>query len=389
MNFRIWLGGKTFSDQDILHLDPFSAGLSDYETHIFAFCKQWLRGEEFFPQQTSGSTGPPKQILLTRSQMLSSAQMTGKALQLREGNTALLCINAAMIGGKMMLIRAFELGLSLYVIAPAANPFLAFQKEYGNTLPRIDFFSLVPLQMLQLLDESPDALPYLNQAKAVILGGAAVDESLEEKIQQLQCPVYSTYGMTETVSHIALRKLNGLDKSKLFKALEGVSLQSDERDCLQVKASLTEDRWLATNDLVRLLDERHFEWLGRYDHVINSGGIKIIPEHTEKEIRHCLTALNIKANLLLLGIPDRKLGQKLVLLLEGRPLSEEILQNLKEKMQDKLPKYSIPKLFYFLEKFETNLGGKTDRKKTMVKLLESHSELKLDGGFSEEKKKQG
>ena len=180
-----------------------------YEADALAFCRAWLSGQTEFTLHTSGSTGTPKPIRLTRAQMRASAHLTGQTLGLRAGDVALVCLNIRYVAGVMMLVRGLELGLPMTIIEPAGNPLAGF--DPANV--RFDFTALVPLQLQHILDDTPEKLAILNRMKAILVGGAVVSPALEQALQVITAPIFSTYGMTETVSHIALRRLNGPERA--------------------------------------------------------------------------------------------------------------------------------------------------------------------------------
>ena len=200
----------------------------------------WLA--QTFTLRTSGSTGQPKPILLTRAQMITSAHWTGRASGLQPGDRALVCLSVTYIAGMMMLVRGFELGLHLTVMAPVSRPLAAF-----TPTEHFDFTAMVPLQLYETLHGNAPERTILDAMKAVLIGGAPVSLSLEEQLQQVQTPLYHTYGMTETVSHIALRRLNGPQRSDRFVPFAEVCLDVDTRGCLTITSALTEVRpWRRT-----------------------------------------------------------------------------------------------------------------------------------------------
>lgn len=327
------------------------------------FCKQWINGQENFIINTSGSTGAPKSIKITRTQMEASARMTMKTLSLQSGDNALVCLNTSFIAGKMMLVRGMVNELNLYITEPSSNPLLGIPKNL-----QLDFMAVVPLQLETIIDSGIAGIDQLNKMKAVIVGGAAVSHSLSEKIKQLKCPTYATYGMTETVSHIALKRLNGPEASDYFRVLEGVKIGLDDRGCLTINSILTNHKTINTNDIVNLIDKHSFEWLGRADNVINSGGLKIHPEQLENQIRSILNSQAIHHNLMVTGIPDPTLGEKVVLLLESKELASNLNQSMLSSLKKELPAYQNPKEIYTLEEFNYTDTGKVKRKETLKKL---------------------
>ncbi len=333
-------------------IDKTPAPADPYFRQAWEFCQLYSSGKQEFILHTSGSTGQPKPIVLTRAQMQASARMTQKALNLNTNQTALVCLNVAYIAGTMMLVRGMELGLTMYVVAPSAQPFSALP----NDLP-IDFTAVVPLQLQTLLESQQH--DRLNALDVIIVGGAPVNSALLAQIQQLSVPVFSTYGMTETVSHIALRKLNGIDASESYTLLDGIEADTDKRDCLRLRGAVTNQEWIQTNDIVMFTDALHFQVVGRADNIINSGGVKIQLEKVERAIEQIW---NYPARFFVWWKPDERLGQKLVLVIE----STEILnkESLKDKLQTLLNPYEIPREVYHAKKFVETPTGKVDKRRT-------------------------
>lgn len=317
------------------------------------FSRAWLRGQELFHLQTSGSTGVPKPITVSRKQMLASIHGTAAALQLHRGQSALVCLNPAYIAGIMMLARGWELGLHMQLVAPASRPLQNFTAETG-----FDFVAMVPLQLQQSLTYEPDK-SVLDHCGKVIIGGAAMSAELERAAQQTHAAVYATFGMTETVSHIALRRVNGDFPETAYRLLPGVTAQTDERGCLILKGEITDNQWIHTNDIVTFIQPGSFRFEGRTDFVINSGGVKIFPEQLEQEIQRLqLPALSGK-RLIIRSLPDNRLGECVVLVVEtDTSLSAAyILQHLKER----LPRYHAPQHIFCLPQFPETATGKINR----------------------------
>ncbi len=349
--------------------------LSDEETDIVAFCRQWLAGQQDFVLHTSGSTGTPKEIALNRYQMETSAKATAEKLGLAKGTKALLCLHAGFVAGKMMLVRSLVNDWDLTVLPPNSLPFTDVTKP-------LDFVALVPAQLQQTLENQPDKTSLLNQFKAIIVGGAAVSPYLENLVQtHLTVPVYNTYGMTETVSHIALKKLNGNDKHSFFSLLPHVTIQQYQRNCLQIKAPMTNNEWLTTNDIVELVYDNYqkiigFYWLGRADNVINSGGVKIQIEKVEATIGKIFQQLAIPQRYCILGLPDALWGETVHLVIEStaHELNEQLLTQLKASLQESLAKYEVPKQLHWVATFPQTATEKIDRnllKKKLLKDLEN------------------
>ena len=240
---RLTLNGKEISYDHILK-GKYSAS-SSFENSTLNFSREWLSGKSNFSIFTSGSTGKPKEIILHRDQMISSARMTGFTLSIKAGDKSLICLNTEFIAGIMMLVRGFELKMNMTIIEPSSNPLKNIPVSES-----FDFTALVPMQMQKILEESQDKIALLNNMKAILLGGSPVSNRLEEDLQQITVPVFSTYGMTETVSHIAFRRLNGDSRSELYTIIEGVKTGTDERGCLTINTSSASHHTIVTNDLV-------------------------------------------------------------------------------------------------------------------------------------------
>ncbi|MEZ4903071.1 MAG: AMP-binding protein [Spirosomataceae bacterium] len=325
-----------------------------YFRQAWAFCQSYLGGEKEFLLQTSGSTGEPKPIIVTRRQMQASAYTTQQALNLKKNQNALVCLNVGYIAGIMMLVRGLEIDLTMYVIPPSSDPFLSLPEDI-----QIDFAAFVPLQLQTLLEKNNHGR--LNQLKVIIVGGAVVNSSLLAQIQTLKVPVFSTYGMTETVSHVALRKLNGEDASDYFQLLEGIEAATDERGCLRLKGAVTNEVWIQTNDVVEWIDHHHFRLVGRADNIINSGGVKIQLEKIERAIEKIW---DISARYFVWWKPDERLGQKLILVVEND--QNLALIALKVALEKYLTPYEIPKEIIVFEKFVETPTGKVDKQRTFA-----------------------
>jgi O-succinylbenzoic acid--CoA ligase len=340
-----------------------------YEQQIGDFLMDWLNGKEQIAMRTSGSTGEPKTVLIQKEKMMNSALASAEYFKLQPGDTALMCLPVAYIAGKMMLVRAMVLGLHLDFVAPSSSPLTEVHKKY-------DFCAMVPLQL-------PSSLNNLDGVKTLIIGGAPIGVHLKRQLQDKVTNIYETYGMTETVSHVAVRRVNHVlgspepprpsgsnetSKSEMdyFHALPNITFSQDPRGCLVIEAPTLADKPIITNDIVKLLSENAFVWLGRYDHVINSGGIKLNPEQIEAKL-----SSGINSRFLIAGIPDGHLGQKLVLILEGEDKAEISLQKL--AIIPNIEKYEMPKEVYHLAKFEETGNGKVHRGKTLANLLDSLS----------------
>jgi o-succinylbenzoate---CoA ligase len=325
------------------------------EGRVISFCKAWLGGREEFVLHTSGSTGRPKEIILHRKQLIQSAMATAKAVSLKASETSLVCLDPAYIGGMMMLVRSLEVGMNIIVVEPCANPF-----EKLESKNKIHFAALVPYQVKAILDSPQNE--FFNQLETVIIGGAPLDESTRKRLQNFSCQFYETYGMTETISHIALKKINGKTKSAYFETLPNISIRQDEHACLCIAAPYLPTE-IVTNDVVELKNFQEFIWLGRLDNVINSGGVKIFPESTEKKIENLFLELNLKNEFFIAGLPDDRLGQSVALIIEENISADQQIQ-LEFKLKKYLLRFEIPKSIKFAERFFRTDTGKINRTKT-------------------------
>lgn len=322
--------------------EPFEGGIGD-------FLLDWLKPSAILEVTTSGSTGIPKKVKLRKEHMINSAIATGKFFELPKKSTALHCLPAEYIAGKMMLVRAMVLGWELDLVIPSSNPLDQVFKTY-------DFCAMTPFQ----LDNS---IGRLHLIKKLIVGGGAVAPNLQLMVQGLNTKVYETFGMTETVSHIAAKRLNPKKKKKKdipFKVLPNINISQDDRGCLVVKAPKLACEVVVTNDVVEILTYKKFYWKGRIDNVINSGGIKLFPEEIERKLSEI-----IDGRFFVTGMPDDALGEKLVLFVEV-DFSEELIAQLQEEINslEALGKYEIPKKIYLIQKFEETPNGKIHRENT-------------------------
>lgn len=357
--FRLYYQDKSWGQAECLNYSSFTNGeLPAWVHRILLFCKEWLNGQETFYFQTSGSTGAPKTIRATRKQLLASVELTQKAFHLRSGEVALLCLPIDFIAGKMMLIRGMQLGWHIIVQKAQSNPLLNLQVSQ-----KIDFAAFVPLQVQTILEQTPEKIHQLFHTKSVIIiGGASISEKLEKSIEKLEIPTFHTYAMTETLSHIAIRRLNGFNKQDYFQVLEGVKIRLDDRECLCIVSPTTNFQEIITNDKAELIAEDKFRIVGRIDNIINSGGVKIQLELVEKIVEKVFDKENITRRFFCTGIPDEKLGQKLVLCIEGACWDKEKEQDILQKINLQSPnKYFVPKLILYKESFVETSTGKIKR----------------------------
>jgi len=328
---------------------------TNFETATFSFIKKWLRGENLFSLQTSGSTGTPKLINVTRYQLEESAKATLQALSLPENSTALVCLNTQYIAGIMMLIRCLVGNLKMEIIEPTASPFEKISPD-----AEFDFCALVPYQVDEIMERY--GIEGIHRIKKIIIGGAPLSYSLQQKLVTSSSEIYLTYGMTETLSHVALQRISGQDRRDFFTALPSIKLSQDERECLIVEAPYLIEK-VTTNDIVELLSATTFRWLGRYDNVINSGGVKLFPEKIEIVIAEAFEKLKYKNSFFIYGIPDDKLGTKAILVIEETIADK---QSIIKELKDKLRPFEAPKDILFMPRFLRTETGKIKRQKTIA-----------------------
>ncbi len=333
---------------------------SEFEKKTLAFVQEFLSVSPTVSVQTSGSTGKPKIFDIEKSKMISSAGMTCDFLDLKEGNTALLCLPVEYISGKMMIVRSIERKLKLYIEEPSLSPLKNLDHE-------IDFCAMTPLQVEHSLDK-------IHWIKKLIIGGAAVSESLKKKVlkklqsftSNIQHPtsnIFETYGMSETLSHIALKEIYPHEQ-EYFQLFEGIEINQDERGCLTINAPKLNAEILHTNDIVEikpLSSGKEFRFLGRADHIINSGGAKIFPEQLERIVKK-----EIPNEAIFLGIPDEKFGQQLVLALEG-DYSVSCHDRISSISYEK--SFQKPKEIFFVQEFPRTPNGKVNRHELLSLVL--------------------
>ncbi len=323
------------------------------------FLNEWHDDRPTVLVHTSGSTGKPKPMWVEKEKMLNSARVTCDFLGLKPGDTALLCMPLDYIAGKMVVVRAIERHLRLVSVPPSGHPLASADAT--------TFAAMVPLQVYNSLKVAEEKAK-LMQIKHLIIGGGAIDAELARELRSFPNHVWSTYGMTETLSHIALRRLNGDAASQWYTPFDGVEISKDEDDCLVIDAPLVHDGVLKTNDRVELRTDnltakRQFRILGRKDNVIDSGGIKIQIEDVENRLRPCLPM-----PFMITKMPDRKFGEVVVLLYEGDRLSGDSASidglssdRLHDLCAKALPVYWVPKRFVNVDHLPMTATGKPAR----------------------------
>ncbi len=312
-----------------------------------AFTKEWLNEKDHINVHTSGSTGDPKWMRHSKTSVIKSAQLTIDYFGLKENDRLLLCLPIRFIAGKLMFVRAEQAKLTLEIIAPTSNPF-----EHIND--DIDFIAVTPHQLSLGLAKCPENV---DRCKKILIGGGPISQKLADQIASLNSSCYHSYGMTETITHIAIKNLNGPKASDAYHALPGVSFKLDKEDALIIKAAHLDESEIITNDIVNLLSSTSFQWLGRRDHVINSGGIKLHPEQIEQKIASIITT-----PFLIAAEKNDTFGEQLILLLEGE---EKLKIGLRERLATHLGSIELPKAIYTVKQFSRTENGKIKRKEIL------------------------
>ncbi len=306
------------------------------------FLEEWYNEKDYIIAHTSGSTGAPKNICLSKSDMIKSAIATCKYFGITEKSKLLLPLSPNYIAGKMMIVRAIISGAEIFIETPSNNP---IKKDYGV----IDLVPIVPSQISSLIQS-----PYTKNIKNVIIGGGAIPINLEKEVIKSRLNCYATYGMTETCSHIALRKI--IDGNELYESLPGYSYNVDNRQCLMVYAPGFTFKKIITNDIVELVDSTHFKWIGRWDNVINSGGIKIFPEEIEKLLSNI-----IHVPFYITSTSDEKWGEVVTLYIESTNINiSRLTADIKKVLRNH---FYIPKRIIPVKRFNRTSSGKIIRTK--------------------------
>ena len=319
---------------------------AEFVRKVEAFIAEWNNADDRVLVHTSGSTGQPKPMWASKRLMANSARMTCDFLHLQPGDTALLCLPVDYIAGKMVVVRAMVRQLQLVIKAPQAHPLAGL--HHAPT-----FAAMVPMQVTSSLNNAHER-QLLADIRQLIIGGGAIDETLEKELRDFPNNVWSTYGMTETLSHIALRKINGKDADQWYTPFDHVNIATDHRGCLTIHAPLVCDNSLTTNDMVEIHpDGRRFRIIGRVDNVINSGGVKIHIEQVEERLRNA-----VDVPFAITKRRDPLLGEMVVMLVQSTELDA-----LRQCCEQCLPAYWRPRLFISVDKIPTTDTGKPARKR--------------------------
>ena len=341
------------------------------------FFSEWNNDSDRVLVHTSGSTGKPKPMMVEKKRMLNSARITCDFLGLKPGDSALLCMSLDYIAGKMVVVRSIERHLHLISVSPSGHPLKNIDLKDVNGKDvngEITFAAMVPMQVYNTL-QVPEERERLTHVRHLIIGGGAIDASLEKELQALpgNIAIWSTYGMTETLSHIALRRINGAEASEWYQPFDSVKISQTDEDCLVIDAPLVCAETLVTNDIVEIepyiynkVEKLRFRIKGRKDNVICSGGIKIQIEEVE-----ALLKPHLEKPFMIAKKKDEKFGEIAVLLTEDEDLKKveaTIRRLLSGKSDDsnkssesKSHKYWIPREFRYVEHLPLTETGKPKR----------------------------
>jgi len=324
-NFK--LAGELHSSNDLIE------SLKD-NTDYYNFLTSWFDENDFILVKTSGSTGTPKEIKLKKIDLISSSKLTADYFNLKPGDKVINCLPVEYIAGKMMLVRSLVLGLDLYLFPVNSSPIKQIQKNY-------DLIAFTPMQL-------ENSILFIDKIKNVLVGGSSVNENLKQKILNINTNVYETYGMTETITHIAVRNLTKGENE--FTTLPGIEIGKRD-NCLFIKPNHLSIEMVQTNDIVQFTNKNKFLLIGRRDFIINSGGVKLNPEAIEKKL-----AKYISADFVISSIDNSKFGEVVALVFK-----KNIPDNY-NKAFTHLSKYEIPKEVLVIENFPEN-NGKINRVK--------------------------
>lgn len=345
---KISIEGKIYTPVDFTGEREISfAGKSPFHHQLYLFLREWFSKSPTLRLHTSGSTGKPKEIIVRKEQMLQSAKSTCDFFQLKKEDKALLCLPLEYIAGKMMVVRALYAGLDLYPVMPEGNPL-------ARTDIPFDFAAMIPLQVYNSL-QSNEEKKRLSHIKYLIIGGGAIDDNLEAALKEFPNAIYSTYGMTETLSHIALRRISGPDANSYYTPFPSVNLSLSRDNRLSIDAPLVADKPFITNDIAELRPDGSFRIIGRSDNIINSGGIKIQIEEVEQVLRPHITG-----NFAVASIPHPKLGEAMILMIE----QSDDPAYVENTIYQLLPRHRQPLLIHITEAIPQTGNGKTDRAAT-------------------------
>lgn len=347
---------KVYIQDDIIHRKELESwareqgqrSKEDWVADIAESIISWFDSSDYISISTSGSTGTPKLISHSKESMKISARMTAERFRLRSGMRSHNCLPARYIAGKMMLIRALEIDMDQICVAPK----LALSTPKSLRLnDAIHFSAMTPMQLSVTLDEHPG---FINRIDQLILGGAPISRSLMSQIQGLETRTYATYGMTETITHIATMQVNGSERKEAFEILNGVEIDTEDGNLI-IKAKHLGSDPIKTTDQVELIGDRQFRWIGRSDDVINRGGVKIHPAEIENKLSQA-----IQHRYIITAEGDQDSGFKPALVIESKAYDEPQGKYLLQAI-NRLDKLERPENIYFVDQLIETPTGKVKR----------------------------
>ena len=330
-------------------IDPSWSG--SWNLSVINSIKEWYNDNGYVTMYTSGSTGKPKAIQLSKQDIKASVQLTLSTFKLNRKDKILCCLPLSYIAGRMMLYRGLIGRLDIILVEPKINPI-------AELIEPIKFMALTPMQIEAILDQTPEKFDLVD---IILIGGAPISNNLERKIlDRVKSQVFESYGMTETITHVAIREI---DRQDYFEALAGVRFSIHADDCLSIHTNHLSQTKFDTNDVVHLLSESKFRWQGRRDRIINVGGIKVSPEQLETKISALLAMPYFVINL-----PDDTAGEQIALVIEDKQWGEQRILTALDEVSAVCSKYERPRTIFFSSKFVRTHTGKVDRLKTMTQI---------------------
>lgn len=321
-----------------ININDYNIKNSKWKYSIFSFLKKWYNNYDYIKIYTSGTINTKKSISIKKEYMINSVEITNYFFKLKKNSKFLLCLYADYIAGKMFLVRAIVLFCKVYCVPPSSNPL-------KNIYSSFDFSCMVPMQVINSFNK-------IEKINNILIGGSYLSSFLKKKLINVSSNCYYSYGMTESLGHIAMKKINGKNIDNYYRKFPKLNISVDNRSCLKIFYSKIMNKPIQTNDIVNIIDDNYFEYIGRYDYIINTGGIKINPEKVEK-----ILITFIKKRFLISSIPDEILGEKLILIIEGFPC----LIHIKHNFFFKKKKFLKPKKIFFIKKFFETSSGKIKR----------------------------
>lgn len=334
-------------------------GRAKYLSALIDLLDWWHNGVTDLKVETSGTTGFPKTMHFTREAAMASARASLHSVPIQPGHQVLLAMDLRYVGAKMLVIRSLISGASLTVVPPSSNPF--FERDLGI----FNYSAFVPFQISQILNDQVST-ERLEKLETILIGGGDLQPRDEEILLNLKPEFIHTYGMSETLSHVAIRRLKA--RSNFFTMLEGYSFEIESEGRLSITTPFIKEK-IRTNDLAERISDKNFHWLGRADLMINSGGIKLFPDQIESKVRKVVQEIPGVEDFILTGMADPKFGEKMIMLMQCKQNLKPEKQAILEQIRTLVGRYEAPKEIHFIDSLERNENGKIDRAKTTMLFL--------------------